>query len=81
MGVLTIGLVEAIISGVAGTVGVESEGRSDGVSSSVGGRSECRPMGTKGRRRVPLLAMGLIPRESQTMLYTSVFSTFHSWSV
>lgn len=78
MGVFKTEVAEAVISELTGTVGVGSEGRSVGESSSVDGRSECRPMGTNGRRRVPLLGMGLIPRESQTMLYTSIFSTSHN---
>ena len=77
MGELETDVAGGVISGVAGTVGVGSGGKSIGESSSVGGRSECRPMGTSGRRRVPLLGIGSIPRESQTMLYTSVFSTCH----
>ena len=56
-------------SGVA-----EETGGSSGVSSGVLSSSEWRPTGFKGRRRVPLLARGVIPMESQTMLYTSMFS-------
>ena len=38
-----------------------------GVGESVG-LSECRPMGVSGKRSVPLLGFGSIPRESQRIL-------------
>ena len=34
----------------------------------------CRPMGLRGSRMVPLLGLGDSPTESQSILYTSVFS-------
>jgi len=43
-------------------------GGSCGLSRTGASSSECRPTGFNGRRRVPLFASGLIPRESQMML-------------
>lgn len=45
-----------------------------GVSSGKSSSSLCKPMGFKGRRKVPLLGAGLKPIESQMMLYSSIFS-------
>lgn len=51
-----------------------SPGKSSGMAeASSSTSSECRPMGTKGKRNVPLLGLGSIPNESHTILYTSVF--------
>ncbi len=40
--------------------------------------SECSPIGFNGRRRVPLFGMGVIDKESQMRLYTSIFSASSS---
>jgi hypothetical protein len=49
-------------------------GGSLGASRAGAPSSEWSPTGFRGRRRVPLLGCGSIPRESQIMLYTSIFS-------
>jgi hypothetical protein len=53
-------------------IGVEEEKEeatgSAGTSSGRLSASECKPTGCRGRRRVPLLGSGVMPRESQTML-------------
>lgn len=41
---------------------------SAGVSATGASSSECKPFGSKGRRKVPLLGSGLIPKESHMML-------------
>ncbi len=46
----------------------ESEGKSIGISFGVSDMSECSPIGFNGRRNVPLLGLGSMDRESQTIL-------------
>jgi len=49
-------------------------GISSGTSSLGAPLSEWSPRGLNGSRKFPLLGLGSIPRESQMMLYTSMFS-------
>lgn len=56
--------------GSEGPVATVADGRTCGRVCS----SEWSPTGCKGRRSVPLFGSGLIPSESQRMLYTSMFS-------
>lgn len=53
---------------------IEELGGSGGLSRDGASESECKPTGFNGRRRVPLFACGAISKESQIMLYTSIFS-------
>lgn len=60
--------------GRGGIAGGAGGGGSSGKSIVVSG--VWKPTVFRGRRRVPLLAFGVMPRESQIMLYTSMFSIF-----
>lgn len=58
----------------------ECTGGSTGTSFGGASLSECNPTVLSGSLRVPLFGLGVIPRESQTMLYSSVFSVLSSAS-
>lgn len=62
-----------------GDGGGDGDGRGGSLGSSGEVSGVWKPTGWSGRRRVPLLGFGSIPRESQIMLYTSVFSILVSF--